>query len=288
MFPLSLLPSRGILDPDCALVLRNSCIVSRETAGETHGTFIFCTHKYRNSSAQALPYPCSRGCFLFLRQPPSAIIYPPQRFCSFSPGLFAKRPTPPRRSALYSAAHARGARRGSPRSSKDTENLPGRAEKPAGAAVFTTAACICLAPVPPAFPATVRARHLARGGGGRASAMTSSTSYGGARLYCTPLYPHDYACVIAPAPAQDTRARDNLATAASDLLHHTTFSVFRQAFLQKGRYPRAAALYSTAHARGTRRGALILRKTRKPCAERAEKPAGAAISIAHSFLQGAG
>ena len=70
MFPLSLLPSRGILDPDCALVLRNSCIVSRETAGKTHGTFIFCTHKYRNSSAQALPYLCSRGCFLFLRQPP--------------------------------------------------------------------------------------------------------------------------------------------------------------------------------------------------------------------------
>ena len=111
MFPLSLLPSRGILDPDCALVLRNSCIVSRETAGKTHGTFIFCTHKYRNSSVQALPYPCSRGCFLFLRQPPLQFIYPPQRFCSFSPGLFAKRPTSPRRSALYSTAYARGTRR---------------------------------------------------------------------------------------------------------------------------------------------------------------------------------
>ena len=289
MFPLSLLPSRGILDPDCALVLRNSCIVSRETAGKTHGTFIFCTHKYRNSSAQALPYPCSRGCFLFLRQPPLQFIYPPQRFCSFSPGLFAKRPTSPRRSALYSTACARGTRHGALILRKTRKTRTGHAEKPAGAAVFTTAPCICLAQMPPAFPAAARARHLARGGGGRASAMASPTSYGVARLYCTPLYPHDYACVIALAPAQDTRARGNLATTASDPPSHNFFSFSPGLFAKRPTSPRRSALYSTAYARGARRSALILRKTRKTRTGRAEKPAGAAISIARPFfLQGAG
>ena len=183
MFPLSLLPSRGILDPDCALVLRNSCIVSRETAGKTHGTFIFCTHKYRNSSVQALPYPCSRGCFLFLRQPSFAIHLSAAAILQFFARPFCKKADipAPQRPVQYRPRARYAPRR--PHSSQDTKTRTGRAEKPAGAAVFTTAPCICLAQMPPAFPAAARARHLARGGGGRASAMASPASYGGARLH---------------------------------------------------------------------------------------------------------
>ena len=62
-------------------------------------------------------------------------IYPPQRFCSFSPGLFAKRPTSPRRSALCSTAYARGTRRSALILRKTRETRTGRAEKPAGAAI---------------------------------------------------------------------------------------------------------------------------------------------------------
>ena len=47
------------------------------------------------------------------RQPAITVPDPPSHnFFSFSPGLFAKRPTSPRRSALYSTAYARGTRHG--------------------------------------------------------------------------------------------------------------------------------------------------------------------------------